>query len=169
MHRNRWSILLLAIVLSAATLLVGCTDGGEPQSGDAQGTQQANLQSVHFSWGGMMYMRVFEYDFELRDGDWWLVLLGYEQEELLAAPLTQSECQQLQEAVQNADLPSWDGFDETNPNVLDGEGFWLEATYDDGTTVAAHGNNSFPDGYHAFKDTVLSIAAPYESELFGSE
>lgn len=44
-------------------------------------------------------------------------------------------------------LEDWDGFDESTPYVLDGEGFWLEFTLTDGTHVQARGDNAFPEDY----------------------
>ena len=44
-------------------------------------------------------------------------------------------------------LERWDGFDESTPYVLDGEGFWLEFTLTDGTRVQARGDNAFPEDY----------------------
>lgn len=44
-------------------------------------------------------------------------------------------------------LEGWDGFDESTPYVLDGEGFWLEFTLTDGTHVQARGDNAFPEDY----------------------
>ena len=45
-------------------------------------------------------------------------------------------------------VDGWDGFSESNPDVLDGEGFSLTLTLDDGSTVQASGENSFPPGYY---------------------
>ncbi|MBQ8954266.1 MAG: hypothetical protein IJ048_09130 [Clostridia bacterium] len=45
------------------------------------------------------------------------------------------------------DLAQWDGFNEAREGVLDGEGFWLDITLTDGTSVHAHGSNAFPERY----------------------
>lgn len=47
-------------------------------------------------------------------------------------------------------VEAWDGFDETDQNVLDGDGFWLEIELEDGGTVSAHGTNAYPPNYHEF-------------------
>ena len=54
---------------------------------------------------------------------------------------------ELQEVIQSYGLESWDGFHESDPYVLDGEGFWLEITLTDGTRVLARGDNAFPEHY----------------------
>ena len=55
--------------------------------------------------------------------------------------------QKLMEVIEAYNVSSWDGFDETNENVLDGEGFSLEIGFTDGTSVKALGDNAFPDQY----------------------
>ena len=55
--------------------------------------------------------------------------------------------QMLMEVIEAYNVSSWAGFDETNENVLDGEGFSLEIGFTDGTSVKALGDNAFPDQY----------------------
>ena len=55
--------------------------------------------------------------------------------------------QTLMEVIEAFNVSSWDGFDETNENVLDGEGFSLEIGFTDGTSVKALGDNAFPEQY----------------------
>ena len=49
--------------------------------------------------------------------------------------------------VEKYDLYRWDGFDESQDNVLDGEGFRLEISFTDGASIRANGNNAFPEDY----------------------
>jgi len=53
----------------------------------------------------------------------------------------------LMRIVDEYDLARWDGFDESEDFVLDGEGFWLEIRMTDGTGITAHGDNVFPEHY----------------------
>ena len=55
--------------------------------------------------------------------------------------------QKLMDVIEAYNVSSWDGFDKTNENVLDGEGFSLEIGFTDGTSVKALGDNAFPDQY----------------------
>ena len=54
----------------------------------------------------------------------------------------------LMQVIEEYDISQWDGFDESNEYVLDGEGFWLEIIMTDGATVMARGNNAFPKNYY---------------------
>ena len=49
--------------------------------------------------------------------------------------------------IDKYDIRSWDGFDESNPEVEDGEFFYFSAVLTDGTSIYAHGQNAFPDTY----------------------
>ena len=39
------------------------------------------------------------------------------------------------------------GFDETDPDALDGESFSLSVAFSDGGAITASGSNRFPEGY----------------------
>ena len=54
---------------------------------------------------------------------------------------------ELFQVVEKYDLYRWDGFDESQDNVLDGEGFRLEISFTDGASIRANGNNAFPEDY----------------------
>lgn len=59
---------------------------------------------------------------------------------------------------------SWDKFDMVAKNVLDGEGFYLTITYEDGTKIHAEGENAFPKNYSEFKSGVAEIFDPSVEE-----
>ena len=44
-------------------------------------------------------------------------------------------------------LEAWDGFNESQRYVLDGETFWLEVRLTDGTFIQARGDNVYPENY----------------------
>ena len=62
-------------------------------------------------------------------------------------PIDEETIQTLMEVIEAYNVSSWDGFDKTNENVLDGEGFSLEIGFTDGTSVKALGDNAFPEQY----------------------
>ena len=53
---------------------------------------------------------------------------------------------------------SWNGFEKSDPLVLDGTSFTLFIAFSDGTTISARGTNSYPKG--------LSTAVQEIEELF---
>ena len=63
------------------------------------------------------------------------------------APIDDSVGEALLAVIDRYGLVDWDGFDDYDPNVLDGEGFRIEFDLSDGTSVQATGDNAFPDHY----------------------
>lgn len=57
-------------------------------------------------------------------------------------------------------IMSWDGFDKTNPNVLDGYSFNMRAVIDDDKEITAHGNNSYPETYQTFISALHTYLYP---------
>ncbi len=89
----------------------------------------------------------------------------------------------VREMIERHGLMSWDGFDEDDPDVLDGSDFTLRIAWADGTGVTAQGSNAFPPGYDAALTEALAILEPeagapvlpiagvyrYEGEGFGGD
>ena len=55
------------------------------------------------------------------------------------------------------DLGQWDGFDKNDRHASDGSTFTLHITRTDGSTVSAHGNNRFPEGYSEFYSEIRGL------------
>ena len=54
-------------------------------------------------------------------------------------------------------LEKWDGFNKSNPDVLDGYTFTFEAETVDGKKMHAYGSNSYPENYRKFEDYLWNI------------
>ena len=87
---------------------------------------------------------------------------------------------ELLKVIESNNLESWNGFHESDPDVLDGEGFMLEMRFADGTSVYASGDNAFPDNYSGASDGIEAIMEKeemsriagtyrYEGEGFGGD
>lgn len=61
------------------------------------------------------------------------------------------------ELLDRLDIYSWDGYKETDEEVLDGKGFTLFVTMADGTNISASGDNCFPENYQEFEDAIRSF------------
>ena len=70
----------------------------------------------------------------------------------------------LERVVEDYDLARWDGFDESEPNVLDGEGFTLRVEFADGGKVYASGENHFPRGYWQAVSELTEVFGAYLPE-----
>ena len=67
----------------------------------------------------------------------------------------------LMEVIEKYDIASWDGFSGSRKYVLDGEGFWLEIRFTDGTSVNARGDNAFPEHYFDAIGEIWEILEKY--------
>ena len=72
----------------------------------------------------------------------------------------------LEETVEAFGVLSWDGFEGSNPNVLDGEDFRLEILFSDGMAVRASGNNAFPARYFEAAGAMEALLAPSPEDAF---
>ena len=61
--------------------------------------------------------------------------------------ISQEAVDALLTAIDTWNVEAWDGFEGSNPHVLDGEGFLLEIRLTDGTGIVASGDNAFPENY----------------------
>ena len=64
---------------------------------------------------------------------------------------------QLGELMGTYHVDRWDGFDKNNKHVMDGSSFTLSVTLADGSTISAHGSNSFPENYSDVSSAILTL------------
>ena len=140
--------------------------------------ENQNRRITHFELvlSSDMPSRCYEI-FSLEDGYW---LSNYNGP---ARHLDEETVQELQQIIEIYDVLSWDGFEGSNPYVLDGEGFRLDIEFSDGVKVHATGDNSFPEHYfdasyameslleQAFEDSFGTVCGTYvyEGEGFGGD
>lgn len=62
-------------------------------------------------------------------------------------PFSADAADELMRAIDAYDVAAWDGFQESDYTVEDGENFRLSIGFTDGTGVSARGDNAFPDNY----------------------
>ena len=112
------------------------------------------LTRFRFTQGGEMVPRSWEITFY--DGS-----CRIQDDEGESREFDSALAEELKQVIAEYDLEAWDGFHESDPNVLDGQSFSLELTYADGSTVYASGENAFPEHYF---DAITSITAILEKE-----
>ncbi|MBR5345418.1 MAG: hypothetical protein IK127_06295 [Clostridia bacterium] len=108
------------------------------------------LTRFYFYHGG--YMVPEFYEIILRNGNYYMI-----ENEDETRPFDLAYEKEIETVIETYNILSWDGFDKSNPYVLDGESFTLELRYADGTSVRAYGDNSFPENYNDAMDSIEAI------------
>ena len=137
---------LTAILL--ALLLLGCAALGEaapsaPLRSSADGDTPAPVRTIASFYLCRMIEGGFASFSIATDGNEYRVSVDEGEEQ----PFSAEAVDELMAAIEQYDVAAWDGFDEADYNVEDGENFRLEIAFDDGTVVTAKGDNAFPDNY----------------------
>ena len=65
----------------------------------------------------------------------------------IVLPVTDDDINAFSALLDALKLSDWNGFDETDTDVLDGESFSLDVEFSDGGVIAACGSNCFPTDY----------------------
>ncbi|MBR3494322.1 MAG: hypothetical protein IKH38_02750 [Clostridia bacterium] len=86
----------------------------------------------------------------------------------LAQPVDAETLVALEEIVERFEMRSWDGFDRSNPYVMDGEMFRLDIVFADGTEVHATGDNAFPQHYREAVAAITTLLQDLPEESDGT-
>ena len=133
----------ILIFLFLIALLTGnvCADDPEPaETPGAVTSPGAALKEFRILRGGYNIPQSYKL---YRAGDEFLIVKNNEQ--FFESDISAAD--ELVKIMDRYDIWSWDGFNESDPFVLDGEEFSLSADFTDGRSVEASGNNAFPDNY----------------------
>lgn len=150
--------ILTIMILSAILSLVGCgskgagvaeASGGVGTVGSADGRE---IVSFAFSVSGYNP----GYYYRIEDGKEIYANLDEGQKEK-KHKVDKEKLAVLLNTFEKLDIYSWDGYKESNDEMLDGTGFMLYATFSDGTVINASGSNCFPENFEEFESVILSL------------
>lgn len=141
--------ILTIMILSAILSLVGCGSKGAGAVGSADGRE---IVSFAFSVSGYNP----GYYYRIEDGKEIYANLDEGQKEK-KHKVDREKLAVLLDTFERLDIYSWDGYKESNDEMLDGMGFMLYATFSDGTVINASGSNCFPENFEEFESAILSL------------
>lgn len=176
-------VVLVMGLLAMLGGLFGCTKGtGEPEenenihetatpkgTGDKEddGGESVNHLSkkvVTCDFGVSGYMPGFSIVIEKDEDDDSKTVLRYENRDTgyidITCEVDSDTMDRLNRLFGELNIISWDKFKKSDDYVLDGSGFYLYATFDDGTAMSAQGSNCFPENYGKFESGMLEVIAP---------
>ena len=132
-------------LIGALMALILSLTGAQPSSVRTD----AALTGFSFSHSGMSTDQIYTYSVRMQDGRMLADFELYCRYEIEGVVLDTEDVEALRALIDGCDLWSWNGFRGSNPDVLDGEGFDMSATFADGMKLCARGSNAFPEGYAA--------------------
>lgn len=81
--------------------------------------------------------------------------IGYNGSELnIDKDIDESVFGEIEKIVNEQEIYKWDGFDESDNDILDGSSFSLKIMYKDGQSINAHGYMKYPDNYRIASDAL---------------
>jgi len=90
---------------------------------------------------------------------------GIEDEEKYVKEITKEDVLRLEEILTNCEIYKWNGFHESDPDVLDGHDFSIYYRREDKVSISASGYERYPEGY---RDTREKIEE-YFKDIFKDE
>ena len=117
----------------------------------------AALTRFSYSHSGMSADRIYAYSVYEQDGRMLADFELYCRYEVRGVELDAADVAALAEMIDDCGLWSWNGFGESNPDVLDGERFSMYAMFADGRELSAWGSNAYPDGYRTGAQAICAF------------
>lgn len=137
----RKQVLLCFLLFLAAALLGGCQ---RKRLKEDVLVESFSYETVGMAMGSEMELSI------IREGDGFTVTQSSDGGQTIrSAYVEQMVGEQVTNILRVHDALSWNGFEKSNPLVLDGSSFILSIAFDDGTTISARGTNRHPKGLSA--------------------
>lgn len=141
-----------------------------PECGTATGAPvlPAEKRLFELSWSGMMFNSGRTYRLTERSGSHVISvrLEGVSARDAKVFEVGDGFVRELFDILESGNVASWNGFNKSARDVMDGESFLFYATLPDGKTVSANGYMSRPEGYGAVSRRITELfTAEYEKHF----
>ena len=131
-------ILLIILIGFITFSLTGCKDKKNFDS---------DIVSFRYSEGGGLGPS-YEYEINLEKNKYIFKAGGYNGVDLdVEKEISKKQVKELSKIIDDNDIKSWDGFDKSDKDVMDGHSFSLFIKYKSGESLSAHGYMKYPRNY----------------------
>lgn len=168
-------IITLFIAMGIIGAFAGCKSNPDPESGitgsDGAGANAADNQSgvnaFYYSYNASIGGDSYSYSVIEEDGKHFFVYesMLYPDYGEITREVDEEFLEKLTQLYLDCHLASWDGFNKTNEFVMDGDGFSLDITFQDGQSLQARGSNCTPDGYKDFCAKMEELFSTVKQEM----
>ena len=124
--------------------------------------ENGDLKSLYLSYskGYMMNANIrYDFNFDKETNKYYVEIKPYliAEEDKLKIEVDDSFKDKLSDILIKYNVDKWDGFNKSDQNVLDGDGFSFSARFQDDTSVSASGYMMWPDNYRNVRDELDSL------------
>ena len=125
-----------------------------------------NLERLHYSYSTSTMMNGYvSYDLDCKKE----CILKYKpdlepEENSKDYKIDNKDIKLLEDKLTELNISSWDGFDKSDKNVMDGNSFSFSLKCKDGTRVEAHGYMKYPKDYSKVTSELVTIFSKYIKE-----
>ena len=166
---------MIVLAVGLIGVLSGCRSQGDRLLG-IKGTNgigkkavdnESGVNTFFYSYDGTIGGNSYSYSVVEKDGKHYLEYesMVYGDYDTLTMELDEGFLDQLTALYKDCRLACWDGYSKYAANVMDGEGFSLRISFQDGESMSAHGSNCTPDGYNEFFQKMSELFTPLRDEL----
>ena len=142
--------IICTICFILMSVLTGC---GNARKREYTG----NVVKCSYSYGSY-FGGYYEYHLALSGEECTFTAMGFNGVALdVARTVDSAALLRLQEIIKAHSLHKWDGFYESDDDVLDGYSFDLSAEFDDGQTLSASGYMKYPKNYDDAHDALTAF------------
>ena len=103
-----------------------------------------NIKRFHINYDGSHYIASIKKD-------------GVAEEDAKMVIISKKDVKRVENVLVKYKVNKWNGFDKVDKNVLDGDSFSLYVTFDDDTSIHAHGDMRYPENYGNVRGELDSI------------
>lgn len=137
---------LLLVPLCSILFLTGCLK---------KPVEIKKIKSFRYSYttGYAMYSYVV-YEINLEDDKYIATIKenGKSDDEAIKIEISEDKVLELENILKDKRVGTWDGFNKSDQDVLDGDSFSLVIYFEDGTSIHASGYMMYPKNYSSFKE-----------------
>lgn len=154
-NKNKIIILLVIIVILLLIVLFLVK-----MNKNNKGFNISSIEYFKISYAGgfSMYNRS-SYEIEYKDNKYMAIILPNRipDENRLEVEISKDEVDRVIDILNKYDVSKWDGFDEDDKDVLDGNSFSFSLTTQDNKKIEAHGYMRWPDNYDEVQSELSTI------------
>ncbi len=129
-------IILIILGIVGLILMLG-------KNKDKEDIKEKEIESFEYEYGGGTAYK--NYKIYVIDGKTYISSNGVNQ--MMEKEIDNSVLNDISKIVRENEIDKWDGFNERDENIMDGNSFSLKIKYADGEEINAYGYMKYPENY----------------------